>query len=275
MVFLRQIGTALGQGRERRLQSIQFGDRLLQPLLALTRIHVAAGRCLQQPQRCRPIQGLKAIATHPDREAFLGWYLLYEQDQVGQEQGLICSERLDRLALRQREPDLCRSLDDHQVALQRLERLLHHSGGIFFGTDLQQQLAVASPSPQRRRQALLTLRFCCAPWAFAFIREGLQRYPIDQLRLAKPLPTDRWWHHPQAPHVLEPGSAADSHPYPVELDLPPWTIAADIDLRNWLFAFAGGIRIHSPDALRLELLQRCHQAINANDGLAPPASSDA
>jgi hypothetical protein len=30
----------------------------------------------------------------------VGWYLLYEHDQIGQEQGLIRSERLDRLALR-------------------------------------------------------------------------------------------------------------------------------------------------------------------------------
>jgi hypothetical protein len=50
----------------------------------------------------------------------------------------------------------------------------------------------------------------------------------------------------------------------VELDLPPWTVAADIDLRSWLFAFGGGIRINSPDALREELLDRCYQAIEAN-----------
>jgi hypothetical protein len=36
----------------------------------------------------------------------------------------------------------------------------------------------------------------------------------------------------------------------VELDLPPWTVAAEIELISWLFAFEGGIRIESPDALR-------------------------
>ncbi|MEB3185271.1 MAG: hypothetical protein VKM97_05235, partial [Cyanobacteriota bacterium] len=50
---------------------------------------------------------------------------------------------------------------------------------------------------------------------------------------------------------------------------PPWTVAADIDLRSWLFAFGGGIRIESPDALRQELLQRCHQAIEANGAQGP------
>jgi hypothetical protein len=104
----------------------------------------------------------------------VGWYLLYEEDQVGYEQGLIRSERLDRLALRSSDGGLRRSNEEHSAALARLERLLHHSGGIYFGSDLEQQLSIASPSAQRRSQMLTTLRFCCAPWAFAFIREGLQ-----------------------------------------------------------------------------------------------------
>jgi predicted kinase len=194
----------------------------------------------------------------------VGWYLLFEEDQVGHPQGLIRSERLDRLAMARGEGDLRRSPEQHAAAINRLERLLHHSGGIYFGSDLEQQLAVASASAQRRNQVLVTLRFCCAPWAFAFIREGLQRYPIEHTRFSRPLPGDSWWHHPKAPHVLEPGATDTSHPYPVELDLPPWTVAADIDLRSWLFAFGGGMRIESPDALRQELVQRCRKAIEAN-----------
>ena len=191
----------------------------------------------------------------------VGWYLLFEDDHIGQEQGLIRSERLDRLAMPRGDGDLRRSSEQHAAAINRLERLLHHSGGIYFGSDLEQQLAVASASAQRRNQALITLRFCCAPWAFAFLREGLQRYPIEHVRFSKPLPGDSWWHHPQAPHVLEPGPAGSSHPYPVELDLPPWTVAADIDLRSWLFAFAGGIRIDQPDALRQEHCRTLEEAL--------------
>ena len=199
----------------------------------------------------------------------VGWYLLYEEDQVGHGQGLIRSERLDRLALRSGDGGFRRGSEEHSAALVRLERLLHHSGGIYFGADREQQLAIASPSAQRRNQALVTLRFCCAPWAFAFIREGLQRYPIEHIRFSRPLAGDSWWHHPKAPHVLEPGTASDTHPYPVELDLPPWTVAADIDLRSWLFAFGGGIRIESPDVLRQELVERCREAIGVNGGQQP------
>jgi predicted kinase len=203
----------------------------------------------------------------------VGWYLLFEEDQVGREQGLIRSERLDRLAMARGDGDLRRNPEQHAAAINRLERLLHHSGGIFFGSDLEQQLSVASSSVQRRTQALVTLRFCCSPWAFAFIREGLQRYPIEHTRFSRPLPGDSWWHHPKAPHVLEPGPADASHPYPVELDLPPWTVAADIDLRSWLFAFGGGIRIEQPDVLRQELLQRCQEAMAANGGQPSPSAT--
>lgn len=67
-----------------------------------------------------------------------------------------------------------------------------------------------------------------------------------------------------APHTLEAGPADSSHPYPVELDLPSWTLAADIDLRSWLFAFGGGLRVERPELLRQELLQRCRETMAAN-----------
>ena len=182
----------------------------------------------------------------------VGWYLVYEEDSVGREEGLIRSERIDRLALRRSERGYRRGEEAHANALARLQTLLHLSGGIYFGDNLDAQLQLCSPTAKVRAQALTTLRFCCQSWSFAFIREGLQRYPIEHTRYSKPLAGDTWWHHPKAPHVLDPGSAADSHPYPVELDLPSWTVERDVDLRNWLFGFGAGIRIEAPAALREE-----------------------
>lgn len=207
----------------------------------------------------------------------VGWYLLYEEDHLGREQGLIRSERLDRLSLVATEGDLHRGDSAHAAALARLERLLHCSGGIYLGEELEQQLAISSPSPQRRSRALGCLRFSCAPWAFAFLREGLQRYPIEHCRFSRPLPGDTWWHHPRAPHLLEPNSAGDSHPYPIELDLPLWTLERDVDLRTWLFAFGAGIRIEQPQAMRQELIQRCRDslAVHGLEALASPEQEEA
>jgi hypothetical protein len=205
----------------------------------------------------------------------VGWYLCVEEDVIGQEHGLIRCERLDRLALqgastrsgslRSGPSDgLRRSPEQQHAALQRLERLLHHSGGIFFGDDIKAQLALASRSPGARKGVLQTLRFSATPWAFAFLREGMGRYPREQVRFSKPLPGDSWWHHPDAPHVLEPNARTDSHPYPLELDLPSWTLAADIDLRTWLYGFGEGIRVESPSALREELVSRCRAMLAAH-----------
>jgi predicted kinase len=191
----------------------------------------------------------------------IGWYLVYEEDSIGRAEGLIRCERIDRLALRRSERGNRRGDDAHHAALRRLELLLHHSGGLYFGDSLEEQLRLCSPNLRQRARQLVTLRFCCQDWCFAFIREGLQRYPIEHSRFSKPLPGDRWWHHPRAPHVLEPGAPTDSHPYPVELDLPSWTVARDIDLRTWLFGFGAGIRIESPQALRQEAIQRLEAAL--------------
>ena len=207
----------------------------------------------------------------------IGWYLCVEEDTIGQEHGLIRCERLDRLALLPASllsgpgDGLRRSSERQQEALRRLERLLHHTGGIYFGDDIAAQLALASPSGRGRASVLQTLRFSATPWAFAFLREGMGRYPRDQVRFSKPLPGETWWHHPKAAHVLEPHAASDSHPYPVELDLPSWTLAADIDLRTWLYGFGEGIRIEQPIALRQELLQRCRAMLQVHGDPAPDA----
>ena len=50
----------------------------------------------------------------------IGWYLVFEEDNVGREDGLIRCERLDRLALRRSESGYRRSEEQHTAALARL-----------------------------------------------------------------------------------------------------------------------------------------------------------
>ena len=51
--------------------------------------------------------------------------------------------------------------------------------------------------------------------------------------------------------MLEPNPGC-SHPFPVEIDLPPWTVAADVDFRRWLFGFGAGVQILAPAELAEE-----------------------
>ena len=104
---------------------------------------------------------------------------------IGQKHGLIRCERLDRLALqsgstrsgslRSSPSDGLRHSPERQhAALQWLERLLHHSGGIQLRPRHQGQLALASRSAGARASVQQTLRFSATPWAFAFLREGIR-----------------------------------------------------------------------------------------------------
>jgi len=63
------------------------------------------------------------------------------------------------------------------------------------------------------------------------------------------LPGEKSW-EPGPLDRLDPNPASDSHPYPVELFLPRWTVQEDWDLRNWLFRWGAAIRIESPPELR-------------------------
>ena len=170
----------------------------------------------------------------------IGWYLAYEEDTISRRDGLIRTERLDRLGWRRAETAMARPAEARLRAVRRLSRLMAVCGGIYFGDDLEGQLAVASGDRTRRQPWMRTVRFRCTAAVFSFLREGLQRFPLQQLRLSLPLPGDSWSPHPRAPHSLEP-VAGSRHPYAVEVDVPVWTAERDVDFRRWLGGYGDGV----------------------------------
>ena len=181
----------------------------------------------------------------------IGWYLAYEEDRVARDRGIIRTERLDRFALRRVESGFSRSSKDRADGVHRLSRLMEISGGIYFGECAETQFNLCDARGEDLSNLLTTVRFRCAEWVYRFLREGLQRYPLNQLRLSKPLPGDSWKPPKLAPLVLEP-ILNDGHPFPVEIDLPNWTVDRDVDFRRWLFGFGDGVIIESPEALANE-----------------------
>jgi hypothetical protein len=181
----------------------------------------------------------------------IGWYLAYEEDAVGREFGLIRTERLDRLALRQVDAGFARPAQARRQGVQRLSRLMEISGGIYFGDGLEAQLGLCQDDLEQARAQLVTVRFLCKPWVYRFLREGLQRYPLEQMRLSRPLPGEQWRQHTAAPMVLDPIPGSE-HPYPVEIDLPRWTVERDVDFRRWLFGYGDGVVVIGPVQLASE-----------------------
>ncbi len=181
----------------------------------------------------------------------IGWYIAYEEDAIGHSRGLIRTERLDRLALRQVDSDLCRPPKAHADGVKRLAQMMEISGGIYFGEDAETQFRLCDAKPKDLNSLLVTVRFRCSKWVYRFIREGLQRYPLSQLRLSKPLPGDPWRQPARAPILLEPVSD-DEHPFPVEIDLPAWTVENDMDFHRWIFGYGDGVVIERPTSLANE-----------------------
>jgi predicted kinase len=190
----------------------------------------------------------------------ISWYLAFEIESVGKPEGLIRVLRVDRLQHLGHDGNVIRSQEaQHQQALTRLERLLHVCGGLWFGTDLEGQQAVM-PGAANASDWTDTLRFSCTPQVFSLIREEPNRYPPEHTAYSRPIPNLSSW--PAGPlDRLEPNSPSDTHPYPVELRLPRWTVAEDWDLRSWLFRWGNGVRIEQPHALRELHLQQAQGVV--------------
>jgi len=208
----------------------------------------------------------------------ISWYLAFEFDAIGEKEGLIRTLRVDRLQLLGQDGNVIRSQEaQHERAIHRLERLLHVCGGLWFGSSLEGQLAVmpepshsgiqgSTQTPARGNAVPCsdwydTLRFSCTPQVFSLIREEPNRFPPEHTAYSQPIPDVSSW---QAGPLerLEPNPANDSHPYPVELRLPRWTVAEDWDLRSWLFRWGNGVRIEQPLALRELHLQQSQGVVD-------------
>lgn len=193
----------------------------------------------------------------------ISWYLAFEFDSIGTTEGLIRTLRVDRLVLHGHDGNIIRSQESqHQRAMARLERLLHVCGGLWFGNDLTAQLAVMALAPT---DAYDTLRFSCTPRVFQLIREEPNRFPSEHTAYSKPIPGHSSWNQGRL-DTLAPNPATDSHPYPVELLLPRWTLQEDWDLRTWLFRWGAGVRIESPQSLREQHLQQACGVVELYSG---------
>lgn len=200
----------------------------------------------------------------------IGWYLAYEEYWPNGDPGLIRTQRLDRLKLVSVDAaeHHARTPEKHRESVRRLDCLLDHCAGIFFGYDREAQLDLCASDPQRRSSRLTTLSVRCTPRVFTFLREGVQRFPSDCTRFSKPLDTDRWRHRPKIKASLDP-VRGDSHPYPVEYDLPDWMFGTDeregdVDLKRWLFGFDDGILIIAPAVFRNRRIRSAQQVLQVH-----------
>jgi len=199
----------------------------------------------------------------------IAWYLAYQQ--ANDVRGVITVTRLDRLKLTGLLSNR-RSLKEMLAAQSRLHLLCKRCGGILLSRNGEMQEDILGLSfgdgaktgelletlNQKQLKALISkgsmtlVRFRCTPEVFAFMREGFNRYPPEQMRLSGPRPGDTWKLPDVGIEQLQPClDENEPRPYPVEFILPSWTIGTN-DFKGWLFGFGSRIVIEAPELLRKE-----------------------
>jgi hypothetical protein len=186
----------------------------------------------------------------------IAWYLGYEI-ATGPQAGLLQFERLDRL-FRGHPQSAQRSQTAQRQALQRLQRLYLASGGLYLGSDPQQQRQFLSPDPQGRAAATLLLELWFSDRIFAFISEGTQRFPRAQMKMSprltpNPSPAESLFCLTQSPDPL--------HPHRFQVQLPLWA-REDRDLWRWILGFEDGVRVVAPEVM-VEKVKAAAAAISA------------
>jgi len=192
--------------------------------------------------RCWPLQ----LLLHRDQ-----WWLLVEHDPIGHPEGLLAALPLTALHWRGRRDGVVRSEQRHGQALQRSALLRSLCGGMALGRELAAQQLLCRAMASERGGLLQTLRLSATAAAMAVLVEELLQLQPQCVRAAAPLPGDHWLALPQSCNRLA-ASSGSSHPYPLEIDLPPWVIAGDPVFHRWLFSLGSTIRIEAPAALRKE-----------------------
>jgi predicted kinase len=239
----RPQGSGEGLGQRRALHS-----QLEQAIAAHQRVQLS--RFDRDPGQAVELCGWPLQLLH-HRER---WWLLLEHDHIGHACGLLAAIPMAQLRWQGIRSSRGRDPVRHGQALRWAERLRQFCPGLELGPNLNAQQTLLQAGAAERRALLHTVKLRCTAAVMAEILQELGRFHPGCVRLAPPLPGDPWWPSTSAWCCLRAELGA-SHPYPLELDLPPWVITGAQELRRWLFSWGAGLQIESPAALQAERLR--------------------
>ena len=192
----------------------------------------------------------------------IGWYLAYEHKKLSSSKGLIQTVRLDRISLRKIDFASKRTDNETSKSLERLNKLLEVSGGIYFGGSLEDQNKIIDSKEKELENNLVKVRFRAKENIYKFLREGLQRYPSRQIRISESDPKENWNPPKKSLSFFSLKRIPDDQfPYPIEIDIPIWTLKRDIDFKRWILGFRDDIKIESPESLVNEV-QETYKSLN-------------
>ena len=169
---------------------------------------------------------------------------------------------MDRISLRRIDTNQVRSDSESNKRINDLNKLIEISGGIYFGNNIDEQIKILNSNEDQLKQNLSTLRFRAKSQIYKFLREGLQRYPSNQIRISKPDPNENWRPPENAINNFSLKRLEnDDFPFPIEIDIPFWTLDADIDFKRWILGFRDGIKVESPEVF-LDEIKKTYKDLN-------------
>jgi predicted kinase len=217
----------------------QLEDEIAQGRVLELKRFASAGRYGEDPEdffRVCPLQ----IVFHN-----IGWYLGFEILE-GDYQGLLQFERLDRLFRGYPHPA---TIDTklQQQSLNKLQKLYQASGGLFLGKDVQAQRKFLGRDAADRATVTIQVELWFNDYAFRFISEGTQRFPISQMKMSPKL-SDSSTSQRQASIFTLSKTSDTEHSNRFRVMLPCWSMQ-DIDLRRWILGFGNTVKVIEPPEL--------------------------
>ncbi|NEQ39941.1 MAG: WYL domain-containing protein [Okeania sp. SIO3I5] len=175
------------------------------------------------------------------------WYLGFEC-KGGSDDGLLRFERLDRLYISQ-DLGKFRSQQKQLLHLQKLQKLLDASFGIFLGYSAADQNKFLSKKNSDKKEVIVTVELWFNEDKFKFACEKTKRFPSRNLKMSPP-PQGRGFikdEEYQKVFCLPP--TKDKYfPHRFEVKLPRWSLK-DVFFLSWIIGFSGNVKVVKPQEL--------------------------
>ncbi len=170
------------------------------------------------------------------------WYLGLECVS-GENAGLFRFERLDRLFIGQLQYKQ-RSINEQKISLQKLQKLIHASVGIFLGYNAEEQRLFLSNKKEERDKVCTTVELWFNDTKFKFISEGTKRFP--HVKMSLPL-SQKSVSIPKSVFSLSRTKDKD-FPNRFRVEFPKWSLQ-DFELEKWILGFGGNVKVVQPPEL--------------------------
>jgi predicted kinase len=185
------------------------------------------------------------IQVYPLQIVFhnLAWYLGYECVSGEEEPDLLRFERLDRLFLGNSKHQF-RSRSQQEKALDKLNKLIKISAGIFLGNSVADQNKYLSSNRKTYSQVCVTVELWFNDATYNFITEGTKRF--THIKMSRP----KFSGKTNLPKSIFCYEQTDDKDFPnrFQVTLAKWSLQ-DFDLWRWIIGFGGNVKVINPPEL--------------------------